>query len=182
MHVKVGSTSDNLGENLIERRGRCSSRSYTPIGWWPYVSEDDEGPHNASMSGYFTNSGPMGPYCHHVKELVHLELGDLAVNCQYLDPNLMAEFFPKCMPPVTRPSSHTEELAVPLRKCLCTFPWIYLRLQLIVRRFSGGKLHKSVFMLPRIHYEEYNNKEWELVLKPLFEKWGKNIVLSYELY
>jgi hypothetical protein len=37
----------------------------------------------------------------------------------------------------------------------------------------GGQAHKEIFTFTRIEKGKYKAKEWELIVKPIIEKWGK---------
>jgi hypothetical protein len=38
--------------------------------------------------------------------------------------------------------------------------------------FAGGAVHKEIFSLTRVERGRYKGNEWDLLVKPVIEKWG----------
>jgi hypothetical protein len=116
---------------MREWQKQCKSVEQRLRGHWPGGLEDgppdDAEAFHASTSEGSVNSGPKGPLCHRVERLVHLELADLVVNEQYLDPDFML-----CRGTSTVPSSprialrsHAGKRNFPRHQCSgCTCPSI----------------------------------------------------------
>lgn len=92
IHLKVG-RAVNLTKRLDQWDKQCGTKQREHIirGWWP-GTVDDSG--DAVTSGGLLKgkviAGEKGAYCHRLERLIHLELGDLVLSQQYLDPQ-----FPK---------------------------------------------------------------------------------------
>jgi hypothetical protein len=41
-----------------------------------------------------------------------------------------------------------------------------------------GKIHKEIFELQRFKHGQLVGKEWDMVVKPVIEKWGKFVANS----
>lgn len=86
------------------------------------------------------------PTCHWIERLVHLELNDIVETKVYLDrswPN---------------PSTTTYQGGSKItRDKVCS---------------DCGCLHKEIFEFERLKKGRYKGKEYELIVKPIIEKWG----------
>lgn len=91
-------------------------------------------------------AGDPGPWVHKLERLVHLELADLTLNTPFLDPK-----FPRNVADLSAPR------AVPVRS---TCP-------------DCGTLHKEIFTFKRVVKGKYTHKEYDLLVKPVVEKWGR---------
>ena len=43
---------------------------------------------------------------------------------------------------------------------------------ILIRRFTGGTVHKEIFSFDRVEDGPYKGKEWDSIVKPVIEKWG----------
>jgi hypothetical protein len=43
----------------------------------------------------------------------------------------------------------------------------------------GGAMHREIFAFPRPEKGRYKGREWELLVKPVIEKWGKFVSEYY---
>ena len=86
--------------------------------------------------------------CHWTERLVHLELGDIVETKVYLDrawPNPAGTY---------KSGSKTDDRQ---RDRVCS---------------DCGCAHKEIFEFERIKKGRYKGKEYELIVKPIIEKWG----------
>jgi len=88
VHLKVG-RAVNLTKRLDQWAKQCGTKEREHIirGWWPGTVEDsgDVVVGNSHLKGKVV-AGEKGAYCHRLERLIHLELGDLVLSQQYLDP------------------------------------------------------------------------------------------------
>src|ERR1700685_2116785 len=89
--LKVGCTVD-LPKRMNQWQKQCPLKEHILRGHWPGGLEDGpqdgaEDEHVASANADPPIISPKGPLCHRVERLAHLELADLVVNKQYLDPD-----------------------------------------------------------------------------------------------
>jgi len=77
--------------------------------------------------------------------LIHLELGDLVLSQQYLDPA-----FPKIDTANVKKSGVAAK-----QKCV-----------------ECGTTHKEIFTFRRVKKGKFKGKEWESVVQPTIQKWG----------
>ena len=92
IHLKVG-RAVNLTKRLDQWDKQCGTKQREHIirGWWPGTVEDGGDIANGSslLKGKVV-AGEKGAYCHRLERLIHLELGDLVLSQQYIEPG-----FPK---------------------------------------------------------------------------------------
>jgi len=162
VHLKVG-RAVNLVKRIDQWGKQCGSKEQILRGWWPGTVEDDDGDAagNVSLMKGRVKAGDKGPLCHRLERLVHLELADLAVNAPYLDPN-----FPKSKMKGTCDGSGTSTTskklpASPAAKRLLDKPCP-----------DCGAVHKEIFSFTRAERGRYKGKEWDLLVKPVIDKWG----------
>lgn len=142
-------------------------------GWWhgKLEAEDD----TPSLLRGVMKPGPKGPLSHRLERLIHLELADLAQNGQYFDPDFMEWKWPwnatgsgggapsKKLSPVRRQG-------IPCSDCTYRLDFSFL---FVLIGVAGSRMHKEIFSFARIEKGPCKGKEWELVVQPVFEKWGK---------
>ena len=87
------------------------------------------------------------------ERLIHLELADLAATQIYLDPKWPNIALDQSSPPI---ATKTEK-RTPCPDC--------------------GSRHKEIFEFHRWSKGPNKNKEWEKIVKPVVERWGKFIEL-----
>ena len=176
LRLKVGYTED-LSRRMDQWQKKCHSQVHVLRGHWPggLVDEpqDTENGSDASVTEGPAGPGPKGPLCHLVERLVHLELADLVVNGQYLDPDFM---LPKKSgiptPPKIAPKGRNGKIRFPRDQCRdCECPFNICQCPLI--DYVGGAVHREIFTLARVEEGRYKGKEWNDIVKPIIEKWGE---------
>jgi hypothetical protein len=88
IHLKVG-RAVNLTKRLDQWDKQCGTKQREHIvrGWWPGTVDDSgDVATNGSLLKGKVIAGEKGAYCHRLERLIHLELGDLVLSQQYLDP------------------------------------------------------------------------------------------------
>ncbi|CCM01715.1 uncharacterized protein FIBRA_03780 [Fibroporia radiculosa] len=95
--------------------------------------------------------GEPGPYCHRLERLIHLELADLVSNEQYLQSQ-----FPDVMPAL--------QAMKPRAKEQCP---------------DCGRVHREIFSFAKAECGPFQDKEWEKVVMPVIEKWGRFVQEYY---
>lgn len=106
--------------------------------------------------------GDAGPWCHRLESLIHIELKDLVTHAPYLDPA-----FPRVK------SSKLSPNPVSRKPCAdCKYgSFGFVTCAEIVPPDTGNKMHKEIFSLPRATSGPYKGKEFELLVKPVIERW-----------
>ncbi|KAG2364963.1 hypothetical protein BDR07DRAFT_1354361 [Suillus spraguei] len=158
IQLKVG-RAVNLTKRLDQWGKQCGSKVPIVRGWWPGTVEDesdDDGTNGSLLTGNI-RAGQPGPLCHRVERLVHIELADLVVHTPYLDPK-----FPKVDNSDTSPSTSGSPKKATMKPCL-----------------DCGAIHREIFAFPRPEKGRYKGREWELLVKPVIEKWGKFVSEYY---
>lgn len=158
IQLKVG-RAVNLTKRLDQWGKQCGSKVPIVRGWWPGTVEDesgDDGTNGSLLTGNI-KAGEPGPLCHRVERLVHIELADLVVHTPYLDPK-----FPKVDNSDTSPSTSGSPKKATMKPCL-----------------DCGAMHREIFAFPRPDKGRYKGREWELLVKPAIEKWGKFVSEYY---
>jgi hypothetical protein len=131
------------------------------------VEPDEDGNDGSLMKGRL-KAGEKGAWCHRLgmltplffsmakdlnrfflERLIHLELADLACSTAYLSPSWPAIDTP--------PESKTSNSKESNRSAPCP---------------DCGSIHKEVFEFQRWKNGKYRGKEWELLVKPVVERWG----------
>lgn len=87
-----------------------------------------------------------------LERLIHLELADLVENAPYLQPG-----WPRPGPQDKAADNNNSQARKKCDDC--------------------GQMHKEIFEFQRIAKGKYKGKEWEIVVKPVIERWGKFIDL-----
>ena len=117
----------------------------------------------------------VGPFHHRVERLVQIELADLVVHRQYLDPNFTdlnnssesASF-------VSFPHLTVGKQLLHRVKCSdCTFP-LFEAAGSFAHSAIGSRVHREIFPLARIREGKNKNGEWENVVKPVIRRWGES--------
>ncbi|KAG2752066.1 hypothetical protein P692DRAFT_20830268 [Suillus brevipes Sb2] len=158
IQLKVG-RAVNLTKRLDQWGKQCGSKVPIVRGWWPGTVEDesdDDGTNGSLLTGNI-KAGQPGPLCHRVERLVHIELADLVVHTPYLDSK-----FPNVDNSDTSPSTSGSPKKAAMKPC-----------------FDCGAMHREIFAFPRPEKGHYKGREWELLVKPVIEKWGKFVSEYY---
>jgi len=97
-----------------------------------------------------------------------LELGDLVLSQQYLDPA-----FPKIdAANVKKTGAATKQ------KCAeCGSPMLLRSLhdKATDLRLLGGTTHKEIFTFRKVKKGKFKGKEWESIVQPIIQKWGEYV-------
>ncbi|KAF9483880.1 hypothetical protein BDN70DRAFT_903994 [Pholiota conissans] len=153
--LKVGRTV-NLVKRIDQWGKQCGSKEQVLRGFYPGTVEPDEDGNEGSLMKGRVKAGDKGPWCHRLERLVHLELADLACTTVYLQsawPHIESP------PPADKISATSKDsnLTAPCLDC--------------------GSMHKEIFEFKRWTKGKYRGKEWEQLVKPVIERWGKFVEL-----
>ncbi|CAE6364235.1 unnamed protein product [Rhizoctonia solani] len=160
VHIKVG-RAINLVKRLDEWSKQCVSREVIIRGWWPGTIEDndqDDSANSVSLLKGRINPGEKGKYCHRLERLIHLELSDVALNSTHLTPEFKKTASAKKAKTGADSSPSKAPPASKLVKKPCP---------------DCGAVHKEIFTLDRVISGKLKGREWEDVIQPIIEKWGK---------
>ncbi|KAI6036927.1 hypothetical protein PISMIDRAFT_685748 [Pisolithus microcarpus 441] len=160
IRLKVGRTV-NLKKRLDQWDKQCGSREQVLRGWWPGTVEPDaDNGTNGSLLRAQLKAGDPGPLCHRLERLVHIELADLSFYAPYLEPEW----------PKTNNSKQSPSSASSLSSALSA-----------VRRACTdcGVVHREVFSFRRPNGGKYEGREWDDIVKPVIEKWGRFVKEYY---
>ncbi|KAJ7168248.1 hypothetical protein C8R43DRAFT_983693 [Mycena crocata] len=161
IQLKTGRTT-HLVRRLDQWNKQCSSKEHVLRGWFPGGVDPDTGLPATSLMKGRVDAGIKGPACHRLERLIHLELADLVAEGQYLKPNWKS--FKKGQPPAvdigSPPSTPNKK---PAAAGLGTGP----------KCPDCGTQHKEIFTFTRIKKGPYKGKEWEGIVKPVVERWGR---------
>ncbi|KAJ1310389.1 hypothetical protein OPQ81_007127 [Rhizoctonia solani] len=160
VHIKVG-RAVNLVKRLDEWSKQCVSREVIIRGWWPGTIEEnnqDDSNNSVSLLKGKINPGEKGKYCHRLERLIHLELSDVALNSAHLTP----EFNKKASTKKTKSDANASPSKAPPASKLVKKPCP-----------DCGAVHKEIFTLERVGSGKMKGREWEDVVQPIIEKWGK---------
>ena len=113
-------------------------------------------------------SGEKGAYCHRLERLIHLELGDLVLSQQYLDP---------AFPEIDTANVKKTGVATKQKCAECRLPVLLRDSDDKVADLcpSGGTTHKEIFTFRRVKKGKLKGKEWESIVQPTIQKWGEYV-------
>jgi len=154
IQLKVG-RAVNLNKRLGQWGKQCSSKEQILRGWWPGTVEDDDGTGGSLLKGNIKPGKP-GPFCHRAERLVHIELADLSLHAPYLNPdwpNNTSDPSPSVGAANSPKKTTTKDSETTCLDC--------------------GVVHKEIFTFPRPGTGRYKGREWDLIVKPVIEKWGR---------
>ncbi|KAG6330889.1 hypothetical protein ID866_8199 [Astraeus odoratus] len=164
IQLKVG-RAVNLNKRLDQWDKQCGSKAQIVRGWWPgnvEPDDDDDGANGGLLKGNI-KAGEPGPLCHRVERLVHIELADLSLYAPYLE-----QGWPRLNNSRRSPSATSSASNAPLaiRKTLDSCP-------------DCGVVHREIFSFRRPNNGKYKGREWDLIVKPVIEKWGRFVKEYY---
>ncbi|KAF9534088.1 hypothetical protein CPB83DRAFT_748294, partial [Crepidotus variabilis] len=142
---KVGRSND-VGRRLREWRRQCPSTIPVLKGFFPGDLSED----GFSSMAKLTMPGPSGPLCHRLERLIHIELTDLVSNPAYLD-----QSWPQVDRPRVLDVVNSQRASAPCLDC--------------------GHCHQEIFRLRRWRNDKREGMEWNLIIIPLLERWGKYV-------
>jgi len=150
IQLKVG-RAVNLVKRIDQWSKQCSSKEQIIRGWYPGTVEADED-EQSLMKGRI-KPGAKVPWCHRLERLIHLELADLVATRAYLEPG---------WPNVSASALKAGAIAS-VKRTPCT---------------DCRKTHKEIFELQRFKRGQLVGKEWDMVVRPVIERWGKFVANS----
>ncbi|KAH9484205.1 hypothetical protein JR316_0003685 [Psilocybe cubensis] len=156
--LKVGRTV-NLAKRMDQWGKQCGSKEQFLRGFYPGTVDEDGQPVIGSLMKGRTKAGEKTPYCHRLERLIHIELTDLVSSSIYLDPswpNIEIES-PSTTGDSKSSSKKTKNASPPCPDC--------------------GTMHKEIFEFTRWRKGPNRGKEWEKLVKPVVERWGKYVEL-----
>ncbi|TDL27628.1 hypothetical protein BD410DRAFT_782758 [Rickenella mellea] len=159
--IKVGRTN-NLTKRIDRWGKQCGSKETILRGYWPVR----EGEQMSSLMKGLIKPGPPGPNCHRLERLIHLELADLVLHTPYLNGKLGSDNTnngasisssttaskSKKKSPASTPAGLWND-GKPCNDC--------------------GAVHREIFSFTRPKKGPYKGREWEAIVQPVIEKWGK---------
>ncbi|TFY81131.1 hypothetical protein EWM64_g2886 [Hericium alpestre] len=148
VHLKVGRAT-NLNRRIDQWGKQCGSKEQLLRGWWPSAIETDE---TSFMKGRI-QAGDKGAWCHRLERLVHIELADLATNRPYLDPAFPNNVVDPANAVKGTPKKNAGKPDI--KRCP-----------------DCNTAHREIFTFERVKAGRYRGKEWDLIVKPVIEKWG----------
>ncbi|EIM90304.1 uncharacterized protein STEHIDRAFT_51994 [Stereum hirsutum FP-91666 SS1] len=159
IHLKVG-RANNLNRRMDQWGKQCGSKEQIVRGWWPGGIVHDE----ASLMKGTIKAGEKGAWCHRLERLVHLELADLATNTPYLHAGFPGKGKAKATASGSGSTSGNgdgkdKDKGKKGKKDINRCP-------------DCGTAHKEIFSFVRAKKGTYKDKEWDLIVKPVIEKWG----------
>ncbi|KIJ63261.1 hypothetical protein HYDPIDRAFT_92638 [Hydnomerulius pinastri MD-312] len=161
--LKVG-RAVNLNKRLDQWDKQCGSKVQIVRGWWPGTVEadgEDNGANGSLLKGNI-KAGEAGPFCHRVERLVHIELADLSIHAPYLEPGWPKVNNSDPSPSATSASSSPSPKKAAAKPCP-----------------DCGAVHREIFTFPCPEKGRYKGREWDLIVKPVIEKWGKFVKEYY---
>ncbi|KAI6009392.1 hypothetical protein F5J12DRAFT_823253 [Pisolithus orientalis] len=162
IQLKVGRTV-NLKKRLDQWDKQCGSREQVLRGWWPgTVEPDSDNGTNESLLRGQMKAGDPGPLCHRLERLVHIELADLSLYAPYLE----SEW------PKTNNSKQSPSAAGTLSSGLSA-------VKRANRCLDCGVVHREIFSFRRPNEGKYEGREWDLIVKPVIERWGRFVKEYY---
>ncbi|KAF9792246.1 hypothetical protein BJ322DRAFT_1097464 [Thelephora terrestris] len=147
IHLKVG-RAVNLTKRLDQWDKQCGTKQREHIirGWWPgTVEASNDVVNGGSLLKGKVVAGDKGAYCHRLERLIHLELGDLVLSRQYINPA-----FPKLDADDVKKTG-----LVTKQKCA-----------------ECGTTHKEIFTFKKVRKGKFKGQEWESIVQPVIQKWG----------
>jgi len=150
--LKVG-RAVNLVKRIDEWGKQCGSKEQVLRGFYPNPENDSDAPPTL-MKGR-VKAGVKASCCHRLERLIHIELADLVETQVYLE-----SAWPTIDPTSTDIVPRTQASTKKLERCV-----------------DCGSKHKEIFEFQRWTSGPNRTKEWENIVKPVVERWGKFVEL-----
>ncbi|KAF9567562.1 hypothetical protein CPC08DRAFT_626509 [Agrocybe pediades] len=155
--LKVGRTV-NLVKRIDQWGKQCGSKEPILRGRYPPLANDGQA---TSLMKGVVKAGEKSKWCHRLERLIHLELSDLVSSAVYLNPawpniDLSGTSTPSGKQPSSSKLGSSKELTI--KRCA-----------------DCGSLHKEIFEFQRWKTGPNKGKEWDLLVKPIIERWGQFI-------
>ncbi|TFK76560.1 hypothetical protein BDN72DRAFT_885262 [Pluteus cervinus] len=148
--LKVG-RAVNLVKRIDQWGKQCGSKEPILRGFYPGSVEDDGG---SLMKGRVI-AGEKAAWCHRLERLIHMELTDLVETDVYLH-----AAWPK--PGPLDESTLVKDGISAGKRAPCA---------------DCGQMHKEIFEFSRLEKGKNKAKEWEVIVKPVIERWGRFVDL-----
>ncbi|KAI6100796.1 hypothetical protein EDD16DRAFT_1495589 [Pisolithus croceorrhizus] len=162
IQLKVGRTV-NIKRRLDQWDKQCGSKEHVLRGWWPGIIEpDSDNGTNGTLLRTQMQPGYPGPLSHRLERLVHIELADLSLYAPYLEPGW--------------PKTNNSEQSFSVAGSLSSVP---LAVQETGCCTDCGTVHREIFSFRRPNGGKYKGREWDGIVKPVIEKWGRFIKEYY---
>ncbi|EJD06127.1 uncharacterized protein FOMMEDRAFT_104617 [Fomitiporia mediterranea MF3/22] len=174
IYLKVGRTVE-LNTRLNNWKKQCGSKEQILRGWWPGTVANDNGNNNngeTSLMKGRVKPGEKGAFCHKLERLVHLELADLVVYAPYLNPdfqNVSGEESTSARIPRSNPGTPGKGG----KRAGASSAALNSLQQGNVPCADCGTVHKEIFSFLRPEKGSYKGREWDLLVMPVIEKWGR---------
>ncbi|RXW18873.1 hypothetical protein EST38_g6974 [Candolleomyces aberdarensis] len=150
--LKVG-RAVNLTKRIDQWSKQCGSKEQVLRGYYPGPEAQGEAGNDASMMKGRVKAGEKAPCCHRLERLIHLELADLVSTRIYLDSSWPDVDYGEGTG--QKPNTQNKE-----------------------RCEDCGSTHKEIFEFERWPATHgHRNKEWEGIVKPVIERWGRFVEL-----
>ncbi|KXN82512.1 hypothetical protein AN958_02363 [Leucoagaricus sp. SymC.cos] len=155
--LKVG-RAVNLVKRIDQWGKQCGSKEQVLRGFYPGNVEEVE---SSLMKGRVQAGPEKAAWCHRLERLVHIELADLVSSCVYLEPG-----WPRIQTPPSSPSA-TPTTGRGRSKSNVTGNGNTKPCP------DCSNMHKEIFEFKRWEKGKNKGKEWELIIKPVVERWGR---------
>ena len=177
LHIKVGSTTDP-SIRLNAWRKQCTSREGVILGCWPL-------PKKPSSKLYAEIRGGLekAPFVRRAEHLIHLELADVACHhpvvgsCALVgaDPTHASACLIIDLYSLRKGGLWLGMLKGPFPVSFVLVSLLISSCYLALRSFcgEGGTKHREIFTFQRATDGELKGREYELVIRPIIEKWVK---------
>jgi hypothetical protein len=143
---KIGRATNHV-RRLDQWGKQCGSKEQVRLGVYP----EPDGTTSNLRGLQELDPTRKAAWCHRLERLIHLELADIVNTKVYLDPD-----WPNPKVPYSRNKAATH-----VRNCDPFEPCA-----------DCGSVHKEIFEFQRIGKGRYRGREFELIVKPIIEKWG----------
>ncbi|KZT54327.1 hypothetical protein CALCODRAFT_456803 [Calocera cornea HHB12733] len=161
--LKVGRATNV--KNRLGEWGRQCAKEVVLRGLWPPPEGTRE--RDASLLRGRLKPGDKARCSHRLERLIHLELADISVYSTHLTPEFLAPFPGHLNGAVPASPASPAGKKKPVRRPLTPCE-------------ECGKLHREIFTFERASRGKVKGKEWEEVVWPVMERWGRFVEMVYE--
>ncbi|KAJ8473449.1 hypothetical protein ONZ45_g16290 [Pleurotus djamor] len=150
LRIKVG-RAVNVVKRIYQWEKQCKTHEHVLRGFYPDFEENNASKKPSSRLKGLIQLGPPAAWCHRLERLIHLELADLTSRRSYLDP---------AWPDVTTSAASPQIDGTKSASSSC---------------IDCGQAHMEIFDFARPKHSKLKNKEWETLVLPVIQKWGRFI-------
>jgi len=147
--IKVG-RAVNLNKRVDQWSKQCGSKEQALRGWWPGSVDAGE---TSLLKGRIV-AGKKGACCHRLERLIHIELADIVLHQPHYHLGEESDEESKSR------SKKARLVRPPKEACA-----------------DCDTVHKEIFSFERPKGGKYVGKEWEKLVKPVIERWGRFVEL-----